>query len=960
MPAFLSTCCRAASLLLVALGGLTSAPKAQGQTPAPPALADCNRGHAQVLAPVPEASRAMDARALWLDDTRLRWPQADAAARTRLLHSATGQVQAVAGQAASGWDTALNLQAFTLGLPAGVQQRAAWFGPGPQWAVAAADRHRLRNVHRGQLVLVQEDSQGRVLRATAVQHAAALDTLYAAAQTAPALGITVAPRTRAAATVFRLWAPTAQNVAVCLHADGGAATTAQQLQPMLRDAATGVWQAREGADLSGQTATYLVDVFVRGTGLVRQRVTDPYALSLNADSQRTWIGRLDAAATQPPGWRQTPRPRPLRAATDMAIYELHVRDFSVADASVRADWRGKYLAFTEAGSDGMGHLRALKDAGITDVHLLPVFDLATVPETGCVAPDTGLLNAAVQAEGGASEAPQAWVAENAARDCFNWGYDPWHYTAPEGSFASDAHDGAVRIRELRAMVQALHRAGLRVGMDVVYNHTTAAGQAPQSVLDRIVPGYYQRLDAQGAVERSTCCDNTATENRMMARLMIDSAVVWAREHRIDSFRFDLMGHQPRAAMERLQRAVNRAAGRPVQLIGEGWNFGEVADGRRFEQASQLSLNGSGIGTFSDRARDAVRGGSAGDSGAALQQRQGWVNGLHFAPNGANRADLAPNGGNPADATPTAEAQAAGQASREALLRAADLVRVGLAGTLRRYNLPTYDGRTLPLEQIDYAGQPAGYASQPGEVVNYVENHDNQTLFDNHVFKLPADTSGEDRARVQVLALATTAFSQGIAYFHAGVEILRSKNLDRNSYDSGDWFNRLDWTLQDNHFGTGLPPKPDNGAMWPLMAPLLADATLKPAPAQIRFTRDAFLDLMRLRSSSRLFRLDSSADVQRRLRFADIGPRQTGSVIAAQLDGRGLQGAVWRDIVYAINAGTTAAEVALPALRGRALQLHPVHLAAGAADPRPAAGSHWNMQAASLRVPPRTALVYVAD
>ncbi len=910
------------------------------QIPTPPTLADCAAGHAQVLAAAPETSRSMDASALWLDATRLRWPGADARARTRLLHSGSGQVQALAGQAATGWDTAIELQAFSLGLPAATLQRAAWFGPGPQWAVPAADQHRLRTLHRGQLVLVQEDPQGRVLRAKAAQHALALDALYSAAVEAPDLGIDVAPPSRTASTTFRLWAPTAQNVALCLHTDGAAATPARALRPLLRDAATGVWQARENADLSAHTATYLVDVFVRGTGLVRQRVTDPYALSLNADSQRAWIGRLDAPATQPPGWRQTPRPKPLRAAVDMAIYELHVRDFSVGDASVRQAWRGKYLAFTEAASDGMRHLRTLQQAGITDVHLLPVFDLATVPETGCESPDLATLNAAVLAEGGATEAPQAWVAQHAARDCYNWGYDPWHFTAPEGSFATRADDGAVRIRELRAMVQALHRAGLRVGMDVVYNHTTASGQQPQSVLDRIVPGYYQRLNRQGVVERSTCCDNTATEHRMMARLMIDSAVVWARDHRIDSFRFDLMGHQPREAMERLQRAVNRAAGRPVQLIGEGWNFGEVANGQRFVQASQLSLNGSGIATFSDRARDAVRGGGAGDSGAALLQRQGWASGLHFAP--------------------TPEAQAAGLASREALLRAADLVRVGLAGTLRDFALQAADGRTLRLAQIDYAGQPAGYASQPGEVVNYVENHDNQTLFDNHVFKLPLQTPPEDRARVQVLALATTAFSQGIAYFHAGVETLRSKNLDRNSYDSGDWFNRLGWTLQDNFFGTGLPPQPDNGAMWPLMAPRLADPALRPGPEHIRFTRDAFLDLMKLRSSSSLFRLDSSTQVQRRLRFADIGPRQQGSAVAAHLDGRGLPGAGWRDLVYAINAGTDAVDVALPALRGRALQLHPVHQAPTAADPRPRSESRWDAAAATLRVPPRTALVYVAD
>src|SRR6185436_7521834 len=138
------------------------------------------------------------------------------------------------------------------------------------------------------------------------------------------------------------------------------------------------------------------------------------------------------------------------------------------------------------------------------------------------------------------------VVAHAADDCFNWGYDPLHYNAPEGSYASDANDGAARVREFRAMVQALHEAGLRVGMDVVYNHTSASCQRARSVLDRVVPGYYQRLDADGAVEHSTCCDNTATENLMMGKLLLDSVVQWAVQYRIDSFRFDLMGHQPRA------------------------------------------------------------------------------------------------------------------------------------------------------------------------------------------------------------------------------------------------------------------------------------------------------------------------------------------------------------------------------------------------------------------------------
>src|SRR5690606_25332140 len=190
----------------------------------------------------------------------------------------------------------------------------------------------------------------------------------------------------------------------------------------------------------------------------------------------------------------------------------------------------------------------------------------------------------------------------------------------------------------------------------------------------------------------------------------------------------------RAVMEQLQARVDEAAGRHVNLIGEGWHFGEVVDGARFVQASQLSLQGSGIGTFSDRARDAIRGGGAGDTGAAMFT-QGYVNGLHYAPNAVAAGPAGDTDVN----------------SRDALLHAADLVRAGLAGTLADYVLTDRSGATIPLSQLDYKGQPAGYAAQPGEVVNYVENHDNQTLFDVNAFKLPLDTSRDDRARVQVLA-----------------------------------------------------------------------------------------------------------------------------------------------------------------------------------------------------------------
>jgi pullulanase-type alpha-1,6-glucosidase len=392
-------------------------------------------------------------------------------------------------------------------------------------------------------------------------------------------------------------------------------------------------------------------------------------------------------------------------------------------------------------------------------------------------------------------------------------------------------------------------------------------------------------------------------------------------------------------MEELQRRVDAAAGRPMLLLGEGWNFGEVADGARFVQASQLSLNGSGIATFSDRARDAIRGGGAGDDGIHQVQAQGFVNGLHYDRN----ADA------PADVTVTD------------LKRAADMVRVGLAGSLRDYTLQAYDGRELRLDQIPYGGgQPAGYVTSPAEVVNYVENHDNQTLYDLNAFKLPLGTSSGDRARVQVLAAAFNAFSQGIAYWHAGFEQLRSKSMDRNSFDSGDWFNRLDWTGQDNFFGTGLPPAQGNAASWPQMRPRLADPRLKPSAADIAWTRAAFLDLMRIRSSSTLFRLRNAADVHERLQFLNTGPEQVPEVIVAHLRGEGYPGAGFREVLYLVNVGLQPHTLAFATERGKRYVLHPVHREPRAADRRAAGDSLYDAEAGRFTVPARTAVVFVVE
>jgi pullulanase/glycogen debranching enzyme len=885
---------------------------------------DCeSRDFQTVLSP---AAASFDARAVWLDARLAKWPGAALEGVFRLYHARNGRIAAPVGGKVDGAAGSIALTPFKGTLPQAAAARFKYLADGPVLQASEADSAMLPDLHREQLVLVQEDAQGRVLAATRIQVAGALDAMYAAAGELPGLGVDVGNKH----TRFALWAPTAQQAAVCIY-NGGLGPTRAVYQ-MDFDRKTGAWNASLPGDLSGKYYRYVVDVPVDGAGIVRNHVTDPYSISLSTDSKRSYIARLDAPRLKPAGWDATRSPQTVKHQTDMVVYELHVRDFSINDASVPDAHRGKYLAFTDTASRGMKHLAALAKSGLTDIHLLPVYDIGSVPETGCAVP---------QPSGAPDgEAQQALVKKTAESDCFNWGYDPYHYNAPEGSYATDPSNGETRVLEFRRMVDSLHKAGLRVGMDVVFNHTFIAGQNEKSVLDRIVPGYYHRLNAAGGIERSTCCDNTATENLMMGKLMIDSVVLWATQYGIDSFRFDLMGHQPRAVMEKLQQSLSSsfgaADGHQVQLIGEGWNFGEVADGARFVQASQLSLNGSGIGTFNDRTRDAVRGGSAGDSGAALFQRQGWINGLVYDPNAQ-----------------------AGQHDRTELLKAADLVRAGLAGSIRSYPLQTADDTVKPLEAIDYNGQPAGYVAEPAEVVNYVENHDNQTLFDIGVFKLPLSTSSQDRARVQVLGMAVDAFSQGVAYYHAGIDVLRSKSLDRNSFNSGDWFNRLDWSYQDNYFGTGLPPAEDNGKDYSLTKPLLANGTIKPTPADIAFARDAFRDLLAVRASSTLFRLPTSTEIKRRLRFFNTGSRQVPTVVAAHLDGRGYEGAGFKGISYFINVDKIGHTVTDPQAAGKRMRLHPVFMANGVADKR-ATQASFDSATGSYEIPPRTAVVFVEE
>ncbi len=529
--------------------------------------------------------------------------------------------------------------------------------------------------------------------------------------------------------------------------------------------------------------------------------------------------------------------------------------------------------------------------------------------------------------------------QHSATDGYNWGYDPFHWGVPEGSYTSSVQsaDGIARVSEFRQMVHALHGLGLRVVMDQVFTHTGASGQHHFSVLDRVVPGYYHRLDEQGRPQSSTCMNNVATERVMAEKLMIDVVVRWARDYHVDGFRFDLMGHSSAQNMANLRDALDALTmerdgvdGKGVYLYGEGWNFGEVANNALFVQATQGQLDHTRVATFNDRIRDAVRGGRPFDEDP---RRQGFGTGLADDPNGA----------------------VVNRDAAEWLGPAIDLVMLGMAGNLRDYPLACHDGVVRLGVDVDYHGTRAGYAGQPADVMNYVDAHDNETLWDTLTMKLPRQLAMAARIRMNTLSLACVTLGQSPFLWHAGADLLRSKSLDRNSYDSGDWFNRLDWTGQDNGFGHGLPPAADNMTRWPWLKPLLGDASLKPTADDVLAARDQACDLLRVRRATPLLRLGSAERIISKLRFPGSGTEHARSgVIVMHVDDR-LGKRVDPDLLGAVVVlNATGSEVAqpLPGLAGERVVLCPVQ--AKGSDEVVRRARHDGEQ---LLVPGRTAAVF---
>lgn len=840
-----------------------------------------------------------EARAYWVSRDTIAW-NAPQAASYQLLYSDSAAIELSLFGLAGDYET-LTLTPDEAGLSETVLAKFPHLAGLATFKVGADDLAKVADILRGQVVIGAFNEAGAPLDISALQIPGVLDDLYT---TDVPLGVTL----NEGVPSLSVWAPTAKNVSLLLFDDSSPRSDGQEIA-MSRDDASGVWSVTGDVEWMGKFYLYKVEVYAPSElAIVVNEVTDPYSVSLSVNSQRSQIVDLNDSALKPAEWDSYAKPDKVQAPEDITIYELHIRDFSAFDESVPEELRGTYLAFTLPDSAGVEHLRRLAEAGMTHLHLLPSFDIATINENRArwfTVDPADLVGLPAD-----SEEQQMLVSEKRSTDGFNWGYDPFHFNVPEGSYSTEP-DGSTRVLEYRQMVQAINAMGLYVVQDVVYNHTNASGQSNKSVFDRIVPGYYHRLNERGVVATSTCCQNTATEHNMMRRFMVDSVILAATQYKVDGFRFDLMGHHMRADMEAVRAALDSLTlekdgvdGKRIYVYGEGWNFGEVANNARGFHATQANMAGTGIGSFNDRLRDAVRGGNPfGD-----RLRQGLGNGLYTAPNGLEEFNT----------------------SLSDYLHLADNARIGLAGNLKDYVLVNAEGESVRGDELRYGDQASGYTLDPQENIIYVDKHDNESLFDNNMYKAPREVTTAIRTRMQTLANAFVMYAQGIPFFQAGSDILRSKSMDRNSYDSGDWFNRLDWTYQTNNFGVGLPPAGDNSGQWDLMRPLLADPNNVPSSADIQMAHAMFLDMLRVRYSSPLFRLPTAEEVQARLSFYNVGPEQTPGIIVMHLSdtvGEDLDPNL-NDVVVVFNTSPSAQGIAIDRLAGMNFVLSPV-LANGA-------------------------------
>ena len=506
---------------------------------------------------------------------------------------------------------------------------------------------------------------------------------------------------------FKLWAPLSEEVQLILYGKEYNNLEANKTIIKMNKEDRGVWQVIIDEDLNGEYYNYLV----RNNGKTYESV-DPYAKAVSINGEKSMV--IDMEITNPTGWSNDKRPL-LKAATDSIIYEAHIRDLTKDEASgVIKALRGKYIGAVLENSKikgtsittGVDHL---KELGITHIHLLPVFDYGSIDER--------------------YDSP----------DNYNWGYDPQNYNVPEGSYSTNPYEGAVRISEFKEMVYRFHQAGIRVVMDMVYNHTYNL----ESPLNLTVPGYYYRKDKYGCYSNGSGCGNeTASERYMFRKYMIDSVLYWAKEYHIDGFRFDLMGLHDLETMRIIRNELNKVD-KSIIMYGEGWtcydtplNINESAVKNNICKFDDLQ-----IAAFSDDARDSIKG------SVFLKESLGFVNG------GDNYEES---------------------------------IKYTICASTKHDE--------IDLSKVVYS--KSFWANEPYQTITYDSAHDNNTLFDKLRMSCK-DENEEELLKMNKLAAAIVLTSQGISFLHEGEEFARVKeNLQgeiiENSYNSSDYTNELKW------------------------------------------------------------------------------------------------------------------------------------------------------------------------
>jgi len=505
-------------------------------------------------------------------------------------------------------------------------------------------------------------------------------------------------------STFKVYSPGVDRMTLHIYRDGH--TDSQLEKHLMTLGEKGVWEISLAGDYSGKYYNFQV----RTGGRTLDRVPDPYAKAVGLNGKRAMV--LDLKTTDPNGWEKDLRP-PLKSFSDIVIYEAHVRDISAHPASGIKNKR-KFLGLAETGTlnkegltTGLDHL---KDLGITHIHLLPSFDFMSRS-----------------------------VDEANPTEKYNWGYDPHNYNVPEGAYSTDPYDGAVRIREFKEMVQALHANGIRVILDVVYNHT---GLTQKSIFNQIAPGYYYRFWEDGRFADASACGNeTASERQMVRKFIFESMLHWCREYHIDGFRIDLMGIHDIATINTTTWVLQKEIDKSIFVYGEGWTGGDSP--LPYEERA-LKIHGPKLeeaAVFSDDIRDGLKG------GVFNAEEKGFVSGA-----------------------PGLEST----------------IRFGVVGA-------TFH------PQIDYGAvnySKAPFANRPTQCVNYASCHDNHTLYD----RLVNSTSQDEKTigKMHRLANAIVLTSQGVPFLHAGSELLRTKNGVENSYKSPEKINRMDWSTKQKH------------------------------------------------------------------------------------------------------------------------------------------------------------------